>query len=161
MIAETIALVSAANAAIGQIKTLAGHGRDLASMGKQIGLVVEAEERLRAEGNSKKNSIWTKAFGAKDGATVEEFFQLEQMRENRREMESHFKLYGRPGLWNDYVKFETELRVKRRKDAEEREKARRKLVEGMYLAVGTVIFVAGLSVMMWWAYNNRGIFAGL
>ena len=89
MIAETIALVSAANAAIGQIKTLAGHGRDLASMGKQIGLVVEAEETLRAQGNSKKNSIWSKAFG-KDGETVEEFFELEKMIENRREMDSDF-----------------------------------------------------------------------
>ena len=159
MIAETIAIVSAANAAIGQIKTLAGHGRDLASMGKQIGLVVEAEERLRAEGNSKKNSIWTKAFGAKDGATVEEFFQLEQMKQNRREMESHFKLYGRPGLWNDYVKFETELRVKRRKDAEAREKARRELVQTVYVTVGVSIFVGGVAALFWWSYNNRVFFS--
>ena len=159
MIAETIALVSAANAAIGQIKTLAGHGRDLASMGKQIGLVVEAEETLRAQGNSKKNSIWSKAFG-KDGETVEEFFELEKMKENRREMERHFKLYGRPGLWGDFVKFEADLRVKRRKQAEEREKARRKLIEGLYITVGSLIFAVGICVMMWWAYNNQGVFSG-
>ena len=40
MLVETLAVVSAANAAIGQVKTLIGHGREIGSMGKQLGAIL-------------------------------------------------------------------------------------------------------------------------
>ena len=42
MLAETIAIVTAANAAISQVKQLARHGKDVASMGKQLSQIMEA-----------------------------------------------------------------------------------------------------------------------
>jgi hypothetical protein len=52
MLAETLAIVSAANAAISQVKTLIGHGNDISSMGRHLGAILTAEETLKAQGRS-------------------------------------------------------------------------------------------------------------
>ena len=123
MLAETLAVVSAANAAIGQIKTLVSHGNDISSMGRQLGAILTAEETLQAQGNSKKKSLFSKALG-KDNDSFEEFMHLEKIREARKEIESMMKIYGRAGLYQDWVNFQREERVRKKQEAEDRAKAR-------------------------------------
>ena len=91
MLAETLAVVSAANAAIGQVKTLINHGNDISSMGRQLGAILTAEETLLAQGDSKKKSLFSLALG-KDNNSFEEFMYLEKIREPRKEIESMMKI---------------------------------------------------------------------
>lgn len=154
MLAETLAVVGAANAAIGQIRTLIGHGKDISSMGKQLSTVLTAEETLKAQGNSKKKSLFAKALG-KDEDSFEEFMHLEKIREARKEIESMMRLYGRPGLYNDWVNYQIEMRKKKKQEAEERAKARAQLVDMFQWGVALLFIFGGSVALLYYAYQYR------
>jgi len=160
VIAETIALVSAANAAISQVKQLAAHGKDIASMGRQLSTIMEAEETLKAQGETKKKSLFRKAMG-KSADDMQEFLELEKLKEARKEIESHFRLYGRPGLWNDWIKYEAEARVRKKQEAEERERARAAIISGLQWTLAVIFFVGVLIWLLYFASNNRGVLSWL
>ena len=128
MIAETLAVVGAANAAIGQVKTLIGHGREISAMGKQLGAILTAEETLKAQGDRKKRSLFARAMG-KDSNSFEEFLELDKLKQARKEIESHMRLYGRPGLYDAWVDFQRQERIRKREEAEEQAKAKAFLME--------------------------------
>ena len=154
MLVETLAVVSAANAAIGQVKTLIGHGREIGSMGKQLGAILTAEETLKAQGERKQSSIFAKAMG-KDTNSFEEFLELDKLREARKEIESHMRLYGRPGLYDAWVDFQRQERIRKREIAEEQEAARSLLIEiAQWVTVGVIIIGASAG-LIYWAYQYR------
>lgn len=155
MIAETLAVVGAANAAISQVKTLIGHGREIGSMGKQLGAILTAEETLKAQGDRKKKSLFSAAMG-KDENSFEEFLELDKLKQARKEIESHMRLYGRPGLYDDWVKFQAQERVRKREEAEEQAKARAFLMEVFQWGVVIVIVLGGCAGLIWWAWITSG-----
>lgn len=152
MLVETLAVVSAANAAIGQVKTLIGHGREINQMGKQLGAILTAEETLKAQGERKKGNIFSKALG-KDADSFEEFLELDRLREARKEVESHMRLYGRPGLYDAWVEFQREERIRKREFAKEQAAARAYLVEIGQWAIVVTILVASVTGLIWYAYT--------
>lgn len=154
MLAETLTVISAANAAIGQVKTLIGHGKDISGMGKQLGAILTAEETLKAQGESKKRSLFSQAMG-KEEDSFEEFLHLDKIKEARKEIESMMRLYGRPGLYNDWVKFQVETRKKKKEEAEARAAAREKLVNIFQWTVATVVVFGAATGLLYWAWLNR------
>ena len=154
MLVETLAVVSAANAAIGQVKTLIGHGREIGSMGKQLGAILTAEETLKTQGERKKGSIFAKAMG-KDTGSFEEFLELDKLREARKEIESHMRLYGRPGLYDAWVDFQRKERVRKREIAEEQDAARALLIEILQWAMVAVVVLGSCAGLIYWAYQYR------
>jgi len=155
LIAETLAVVGAANAAISQVKTLIGHGREIGSMGKQLGAILTAEETLKAQGDRKKKSLFSAAMG-KDENSFEEFLELDKLKQARKEIESHMRLYGRPGLYDDWVKFQAQERVRKREEAEEQAKARAFLMEVFQWGIVVVLVVGGCAGLLWWAWVTSG-----
>jgi hypothetical protein len=154
MLAESLAVISAANAAIGQVKTMIGHGREIGSMGKQLGAILTAEETLKAEGESKKKSLFARAMG-KDHNSFQEFLELDKLREARKEIESMMKIYGRAGLYNDWVKYQVEERKRKKQEAEDRAKARAQLVEIFQIGVAVVVIAVFALGLFYWAYRYR------
>ena len=138
-----IAELAAFNAAFGVVKTAITHGRDIASCAKSIGDMIGAQESLRARGEKKKNSIWYSLAG-KDTNDFEEFMALEQIREQRKELLQALQLLGRPGLKDDYRRFEAEARRQRRTDAAEAEARSAKMVEWGF---GTLAVIAAIGVL--------------
>ena len=155
MIAETLAVVGAANAAISQVKTLIGHGREIGSMGKQLGAILTAEETLKAQGDRRKKSLFSAAMG-KDENRFEEFLELDKLKQARKEIESHMRLYGRPGLYDDWVKFQAQERVRKRQEAEEQAKARAFLMEVFQWGIVVTIVLGGCAGLIWWAWIASG-----
>jgi len=152
MLVETLAVVSAANAAIGQVKTLIGHGREINQMGKQLGTILTAEETLKAQGERKKGSLFSKAMG-KDANSFEEFLELDRLREARQEIESHMRLYGRPGLYDAWVEFQRQERIRKREEAQEQAKARAFLVELAQWGIVVSILAVSIGGLIWYAYT--------
>ncbi|MFZ9079170.1 MAG: hypothetical protein ACO23H_11605 [Alphaproteobacteria bacterium] len=155
MIAETLAVIGAANAAIGQVKTLIGHGQDISAMGRQLGAILTAEETLKAQGERKKRGLFAAAMG-KDESSFEEFLELDRLKEARKEIESMMRIYGRAGLYQDWVDFQRKERVRKREEAEEQAKARAFLVEVFQWCVVVVIVVGGCAGLIWWAWVTSG-----
>jgi len=154
MIAETLAVVGAANAAIGQVKTLIGHGSDITSMGKQLGAILTAEETLKAQGETRKKSLLSKALG-KDEDSFDEFMHLEKIREARKEIESMMRLYGRPGLYQDWVNYQVEMRRKKKQEAEEKGKARAQIINFFQWGLALLIVFGGAAALLYFAYRYR------
>ena len=123
-----LAELAAASAAYSTIKTAISQGGELFDVGKQISDFVYAEEDLRAKAEAKKKSPINRVLG-KEASDFEEFMALEKIKQQKDQLQSMMRLYGRPGMWDSYVEFCAKAR-KARKDAQrQREKERQEMIE--------------------------------
>ena len=143
------------NGAIATIKTTIAHGHDLSKAASSIAKFVTAEEDIRERANAKKNSMFSKLLG-KDTGDFEEFMHLEEISQKREELREILQLYGRPGMYNDWVKYQTEARKKRQAAKEDQKKAFERLVRNIMIALIVIIVVGGLLVVAWFAYFLKG-----
>ena len=150
-----LAELSIINGAIATIKTTIAHGHDLSKAAGAIAKFVTAEEDIRERANAKKNSMFSKLLG-KDTGDFEEFMHLEEISQKREELREILQLYGRPGMYNDWVKYQTEARKKRQEAKEEQKKAFERLVRNIMNALIVIIVVGGLLVVAWFAYFLKG-----
>ncbi len=136
-----IAELAAANAAIAVIKTAIANGKELSQLGSKMFEYFDNEAAIQEK--------LTKNGGASDSA---EFGAMEQLRQQKEHLRESMVYAGRPGLWDDWVKFQAAAARRRReqKEAAAREAKRRKeQLEKMaeYIAIGmAVIVLAGLMV---------------
>lgn len=135
-----LAELAAANAAFGVIKTAISNSRELADCAKSIAAFVGAEEDLKAKAEKKKKNPLNKIMG-KDANDLEEFLALEKIKQQKAQLQSHMRLYGRAGLYDDWVEYQAKARKARKEAQRQREKERQELME-----VLTWIFIV---VVVW------------
>ena len=143
------------NGAISTIKTTIAHGHDLSKAAKSIAKFVTAEEDIRERANAKKNSVFSKLLG-KDSNDFEEFMYLEEIEQKKEELREVLQLYGRPGVYNDWIKFQSEARKKRQEAKEEQKKALERLVRNIMISLLVIVVVGGLLGVAWFAYFLKG-----
>jgi hypothetical protein len=142
-----LAELAAANAAFSVIKKAVSNGRELGQYAHKIGEIVGAKEALQKKVNKKKATHKTTDF--------EEFMALERVKEQEDELKQIMIYCGRPGLWHDWVRFQTEAR-KARREAEEA--AKKRVQWWIEVTVVTVCFLLGivaLGVFIWWLYQKH------
>ena len=139
-ILETIA---AANAAYSVIKTCIANGKETADLMSNVGKFLTAEDELKQAVQKKKNSPITAITGGSEG-DWEEFQQLERIREQRRELESYIRLYGKPGQWDRWISWQAEARKQRQ---EAKRLAMKQQEERMELLATVAGIVVALSVI--------------
>ena len=143
------------NGAIATIKTTIANGRELSQAASSIAKFVTAEEDIRERANAKKNSVFSKLLG-KDSNDFEEFMYLEEIEQKKEELREVLQLYGRPGVYNDWIKFQSEARKKRKEAKEEQKKALEKLVRNIMISILVIVIVSGLLAVAWFAYFLKG-----
>ena len=133
-----LAEIAAANAAFAVIKGALANGKELSALGSKVFDYFDNKAKIQ-ESATKKGG----------GSDLEEFMALEQLRLQEEELRERMVYAGRPGMWNDWVKFQAAAARKRREDAEaaKREKARKaarlaQLIEYTVLGVASVILAA-------------------
>jgi len=136
-----LAEIAAANAAFSVIKAALANGKELHQLGSRVFDYFDNEAKIQ--------EAVTKNGGRSDSA---EFAALEQLRAQKEHLRESMVYAGRPGMWDDWVKFQAAAARRRReqKEAAAREALRRKLqLERMaeYIAIGmATIVLAGLMV---------------
>ena len=143
-----LAELAAANAAFGVIKIAISNSRELADCAKSIAAFVGAEEDLKAKAEKKKKSPLNKVLG-KDATDFEEFLALEKINQQKAQLQSHMRLYGRPGMYDAWVEYQAKARTARKEAQRQREKERQELVE-----VLTWIFI----VLVVWGGLGGGLY---
>ena len=128
-----LAELAAANAAFAVIKTAVQNGKDIAAAGSAIASFVGAKEDLQKKSQKKGG-----------GGDLEEFLALEQIREQEEQLRQIMTYTGRPGLWNDWQKFQAKARVARREAEEERIRKRKMYFE---IAIVAFLLIVGLTVL--------------
>lgn len=142
-----LAELAAANAAFAVIKNAISNGRELSQYAGKIGEIVGAKESLQRKVNKKKATHQSTDF--------EEFMALERVKEQEDELKQIMIYCGRPGLWQDWVRFQVEAR-KARREAEEANK--RKIqwwIEVTIISVAMIVGVAALALFIWWLYHRQ------
>ena len=130
-----------ANTAFAIIKKTIENGRELTSAGSAIANFVGAEDKLRADVQRKKNSLWTKLLGKEDN-DLEEFMALEEIRVKKEKLREFMQLYGRPNLYIDYISYCTEARVNRNKMVKENAKRKERLQDIIMKIILAILITA-------------------
>jgi len=130
-----LAELAAANAAFGVIKSFISNGKELASCGKQISDFVFAKEQI--EKKAKKQ----KAKGVRTN-DLEEFMALEKIKQQEEELKQIMIYAGRPGLWQDWQRFQAEARKSRRYAEKMAQKRKEELLEMMGYSIAFIALLA-------------------
>ena len=144
-----LAELAAVNAAFSVVKQFVANGRELSDCFQQISTITNAKEDLKNRHQKKKNSVWSSLSGQTDD-DIEEFMALEKITQAEKDLESMIKIYGRPGLWDDWVSFQAEARKRRLKEKEDLRKAAIKRSEYFAYFIGAVVFVVGVYALFAW-----------
>jgi hypothetical protein len=142
-----LAELAAANAAFSVIKNAVSNGRELSQYAGKIGEIVGAKEALQKKVNKKKATHQSTDF--------EEFMALERVKEQEDELKQIMIYCGRPGLWNDWVRFQVEARKARREAEEANKKKIQWWIEVTIISVAMIIGVAALVLFIWWLYHRQ------
>lgn len=133
-----LAEIAAANAAFGIIKQAVQNSGDIAKAGAAIASFVGAKEDLQKKVSNKKNSAFHQ------GNDFEEFMALEEIKQMEQSLKEYMIYSGRPGLWNDWVKFSAEARVARQEAERERQQHIHDMIE--YTMIGALVI--GLAIIL-------------
>jgi hypothetical protein len=149
--------LAAANAAFSVIKRALSNGKELLDCGKAVGDFVNAKDALAHKGNRKKNSFWSKV-GGKDGNDLEEFMALEKIHKQEEELKQVMIYCGRPGLWQDWIRFQADARVSRADAIKQAKRERENLIENicyvvLWILIAGVICAATFAGVFW--YTNK------
>ena len=136
-----LAEIAAANAAFAVIKGALANGKELHQLGSRVFDYFDNKAKIQEEATKKGG-----------GSDLAEFMALEQLKQQEEELRERMVYAGRPGMWDDWVKFQAAAARKRReaKEAAVREaKRRQKQLEDLaeYIAFGVGFFIlAGLMI---------------
>ena len=139
-----IAEIAAANAAFAVIKGALANGKELHQLGSRVFDYFDNKAKIQENATKKGNS-----------SDLEEFMALERLKQQEEELRERMVYAGRPGMWDDWVKFQAIAARKRReaKEAAAREALRRKenlarlteqIVMGMAAVILTGLIIYGI-----------------
>lgn len=129
-----LAELAAANAAFSIIKQTIANGKEIFDAGTAASSYFDNKNKIQRKLKQKGNR-----------SDIEEFFALEKMKQQEEELKQMMIYAGRPGLWDDWLKFQSE--AKRERDRREllRQKAARE--RAAQLKQLALIFTVGLFVV--------------
>jgi len=145
-----LAELAAANAAFAIIKSAVMNGKSIATAGKSINDFVFAKEELGRQTRKKKRRGYNEA-------SLEEFLALQQIKKKEDELRSMMQLYGPPGMFQEWQKFQAEARKSRQLQKRLAEKRREEIIEIIGWGFGATIIASFIGVLVYFALVARGI----
>jgi len=132
-----LAELAAVNAAYAVIKEVVSNGRELGECAGQLGKFFEGKRKLE------KKVIETPA---NERSRLEEFFALEEVRRKEKELKDYMLIAGRPGLWDDWVRFQKQHAQREMLGAQARRRAELEAAQQheefvLMVCVGVLFFI--------------------
>lgn len=144
-----LAELAAANAAFSVIKTAIQNGKEMSALGSQIAAFVSSKEDLQKKVQKKKSSAFHQ------GDDFEEFMALEAIKEKEEELKQFMIYCGRPGLWNDWVKFQAEARVARQQAKLAEEQRMEQIIEYVVIGLAIIFCAAVFLAFIYFTVNSN------
>lgn len=138
-----LAELAVANAAFAVIKEAVQNSGDIMNAGQALFDYFDTKSVIQKKANEKGESK----------SDLEEFMALEQLKKQEAELKQMMIYQGRPGMWQDWLRFQVEARQSR--EAKEKEEIRvemakrQKRLEWLMNGVYTAIIFASLYVLYW------------
>lgn len=141
-----LAELAAANAAFQVIKATIKNSGEIIQAGQAVFDYFDNKSKLQEKLADKPQ---------KQRSDLEEFFALEQLKQQEKELKELMIYAGRPGLWDDWLAFQKQARQRRQDEERQRIKAdldrkqkRKKLLETIMLTFWMIVlflFIIALS----------------
>lgn len=106
-----LAELAAANAAFAVIKGALANGKELSTLGGRVFDYFDNKAKIQERATKK-------AAGGAARSDMEEFMALEQLKQQEEHLRESMVYAGRPGMWEDWVKFQAQA-ARRRREAQE------------------------------------------
>lgn len=156
MIVESLALISAANSAFEVIKAALNNGKELADVGSKAIEYFELKSQLQE--NAVEKAGGRPIEGRSD---LEEFMALEKMRQNEEHLRESMVYAGRPGMWEDWQKFQA-LAARKRREAKEEAirirkatiKRRQEIAQAILVSLAALLAL-GMTLFGVWMFTRR------
>ena len=129
-----LAELAAANAAFAIIKQTIANGKEIYDAGNAASSYFDNKNKIQRKLRQKGNR-----------SDIEEFFALEKMKEQEQELQQLMIYAGRPGLLDDWLKFQSE--AKRERDRKELLRQKAAIERAAQLKQLAMIFTVGLFVV--------------
>jgi hypothetical protein len=130
--------LAAANAAFNVIKQALANGKELSDLGAKVFDYFDNKAKIQQKVTEKGNR-----------SDIEEFFALEKLNAQEVELRERMIYAGRPGMWQDWQKFQAAAARRRREEKEAEIKAIRvrkakmeQLIEYVVLGAASLILTA-------------------
>ena len=140
-----LAELAAANAAFQVIKAALNNGKELSALGGRVFDYFDNKAKIQEKATKK-------AASGGERSDMQEFMALEQLRLQEEELRERMIYAGRPGLWDDWMRFQAQAARRRRESLEAAKRAAvaRKnkieaLIEALVIGAASVI-LAGLLI---------------
>lgn len=145
-----LAELAAANAAFSIIKQTVQNGRELQDASGAILKYVGAREELSRRAKKKKKP------GVQSN-DLEEFMALEKLKQQETQLKEIMIWSGRPGLWQDWQRFQAQARKSRRVQEALAKKRREEFMRAFSIFVGIVVGVLGVVGLVVWVLFLRAL----
>lgn len=138
-----LAELALCSAAFNTVKEFIQNGKELHQMGEGIIKYFDAKSALQKKVNKTSG----------DKSDLEEFLALEQIKAQEDELRELMIYTGRAGMWQDWLKFQSEA-AQRRKEAELqaiRDKAKRdaKIYEWFEMSIAGILVILCVGILFW------------
>jgi len=148
--------LTAANTAFNAIKRGFQAGREIESMGKDLGRWMSALSDIdNVEKSAKNASPLRRLFKGNEiqASAIEAFTAKKKLEAQRQELKTFINFYHGPNSWNEILQMEADIRLQRKKDIYDRQQFIRKIWEGIGLFV-LVCTVIGFLFFLAWMYKE-------
>ena len=148
--------ITAANTAFNAIKRGFQAGREIESMGKDLGRWMSALSDIdNAEKSAKNASPLRKLFKGNEieASAIEAFTAKKKLEAQRQELKTFINFHYGPKSWNEILEMEAKIRLQRKKEIYDRQQFIRKIWEGIGYFV-LFCTVSGFLFFLAWVYKE-------
>lgn len=142
-----LAELAACNAAYAIISQVVKNGAELSSCAKSVSDFTLNKDIIQKKASSKG--------GNADGSNsdLEEFLALDELKRKEAQLRSDMQLYGRAGMYTDYIAFCAEARRKRTEAAKEARRKQLQLQQTLYEAIMWIVsLTVAFAMLMGFVY---------
>lgn len=146
--------ISLALSAVAAIKTGVQMGKDITSLGKEVGQLWGAIDAVNQAHEKKKKN----PFKTVEEEAMETFIAKQRAKDLEEELRQIIIYTRGMNAWQELIRMRGEIRRKRIEDEKRRKKERREMLEVIALSVALIVGLGALGVFVWflWRAKNGG-----
>ena len=142
---DPITAIAAATTAFNAIKKGFSVGRDVESMSKDLGRWMGAIQDVK-EGHKKSKG---RTFGSVEEEALETFAAKKQAEQMERELRNFVNLSHGPSAWNEVIRIQADIRLKKKEAIAEAKKLQAKRIENIILGVLVLFFLGAVGAVLY------------
>jgi len=142
---DPITAIAAATTAFNAIKKGFSVGRDVESMSKDLGRWMGAIQDVK-DGHKKSKG---RTFGSVEEEALETFAAKKQAEQMERELRNFVNLSHGPSAWNEVIRIQADIRLKKKEAIAEAKKLQAKRIENIILGVLVIFFLGAVGAVLY------------